>query len=110
MDVESFARVIELARIVYQVEVDDESPHLVDADHLRVDVCPPGVEGLADPGGPDGRSLPTPRTWRVTIGEENDGGLARGEGDTLTDAVADLARVVGARRAAMLAALAQVSP
>lgn len=110
MDVESFARVIDLARIVYQVEADDGSPHLVDADHLRVDVCPPGVEGLADPDGTDGRSLPTPQTWRVTIGEENDGDLARGEGATLTDAVADLARIVEARRAAVVAAIAQVSP
>ena len=44
--VDDFARVIELARLVYQVDASDGSGHLVDPDHMRIDVCPPGVVDL----------------------------------------------------------------
>lgn len=99
--IEDFARVIELARVVYQVETDaTQGRSLVDPDHLRVDVCPPGVCGLDDPDGE-----PTPKTWRLTIGEENNGGLARGEGATLTEACEALAREVEGRRRDVLDAI-----
>lgn len=97
--IEDFARVIELARIVYQVELDGAARHLIDSNSLRVDVCAPGVQGYDDPEGA------TPKTWRVTLGEEDDGGLARGEGATLTDAIEVLARAVEARAAAVRRAM-----
>ena len=105
MNLDEFARVIELARLVYQVDLNDGSGHLVDPDHLRVDVCPPGVEGLDDADG-----QPTPQTWRVTFGEENDGDLARGEGATLAEAVADIRDAVEARAARLRALLAGCAP
>ena len=49
-----------------------------------------------------------PQTWRVTIGEENDGDLARGEGLTLTSAIEALQSEVEKRRRAVLAAIANV--
>ena len=99
MGIEDLARVIELARIVFQVEIDGAARHLVDVDSLSVDVYAPGVRGYDDPEGP------TPKTWRVTLGEEDDGGLARGEGATLTDAIEVLARAVEARAAAVRRAM-----
>lgn len=81
---------IELARLAFQVEIPGDERHLVDVDSLTVDVAAPGCQ--------DARRSRAD-TWRICLGEEGDGGLARTEGATLAEAV-EAMRVLVEERAA----------
>ena len=96
MTLAELQRVFELARVAFQVQLPGDNTYLIDPDSFAVDVTPPGGQDARDEHAD---------TWRILLGEEGDGGLAKGEGATLDEAAEELRAIVEARAATVRALL-----